>query len=182
VFKAGDRQLPYVLIGDEVWFPATQVAEVLGYKNTRDAILKHCDTKGVAIRDVLTEGGLQEQKLINEPNLYRLILKSKLPGAVEFQTWVCAVLFRSWWLLSSCLTKTLVWTQFGLVAGLGFYVILRKTGRRGANFTQSQPPHYRDRNSCGVLVFFGELFQQRVDSSAWVVCWGWLNLKSFKTF
>jgi prophage antirepressor-like protein len=95
VFKAADRQLPYVLIGDEVWFPAIQVAEMLGYKKARNAIANHCEERGALNRGVLTEGGLQDVKFIDEANLYRLILKSKLPGAVEFQTWVCAEVLPS---------------------------------------------------------------------------------------
>lgn len=73
---------------DKVWFAATQVAKTLGYSNPRDAIAKHCRKEGVAKRDVLTEGGLQTMNFIDEGNLYRLIVRSKLPEAEQFERWI----------------------------------------------------------------------------------------------
>ncbi|MGK3946662.1 BRO family protein, partial [Streptomyces caeruleatus] len=35
-----------------------------------------------------TNGGIQETILINEPNVYRLIIKSQLPSAEKFETWL----------------------------------------------------------------------------------------------
>jgi len=74
---------------DEPWFVAKDVATVLGYTNTVKAINDHC--KGVTKRYVPTAGGLQEMSLIPESDLYRLTLKSNLPGAVEFQEWVVEI-------------------------------------------------------------------------------------------
>lgn len=70
------------------WFCAIDVCSVLGYVNTRDAIAKHCREKGVAKRDTLTPGGAQALIYINEPNLYRLIIKSRKPEAIRFEEWV----------------------------------------------------------------------------------------------
>ncbi|EGP02427.1 hypothetical protein AAUPMG_12896, partial [Pasteurella multocida subsp. multocida str. Anand1_goat] len=42
----------------------------------------------VSIRDTLTAGGTQSMIYINEPNLYRLIIKSRKPEAEPFETWV----------------------------------------------------------------------------------------------
>ena len=70
----------------KLFFPATLCAEVLGYSNPRDAILKHC--KGVVKRDVLTDGGTQDTNFIPEGDLYRLIARSKLPAAERFERWV----------------------------------------------------------------------------------------------
>lgn len=72
----------------EPWFLANDVCAILGYKNPRDAINKHCREKGVAKRDTLTEGGSQEMTFINEGNLYRLIIKSRKPEAEAFETLV----------------------------------------------------------------------------------------------
>ena len=72
----------------ELWFCATDVCDVLGYRNARDATAKHCREKGVAKRDTLTDGGKQELVYINEPNLYRLIVKSRKPEAERFEAWV----------------------------------------------------------------------------------------------
>ena len=47
----------------------------------------HC--KGVTIRYPLeTPGGIQQVRFINEPDLYRLITRSKLPEAEKFEAWV----------------------------------------------------------------------------------------------
>ena len=71
-----------------VWLEASKSAEILGYKNPRKAIKDHCLQEGVTIRYSLTNGGKQEKKFITEGNLYRLIARSKLPNAIEFERWI----------------------------------------------------------------------------------------------
>ncbi|AZB66632.1 ORF6C domain-containing protein [Staphylococcus pseudintermedius] len=82
----GDLEI--LTIEGKEWFPAIKVAEVLGYSNPRKAIRDHAKEKGVTIRSVLSNGGMQDKKFINEGNLYRLITKSKLPQAEQFEEWV----------------------------------------------------------------------------------------------
>ena len=72
--------------GDKVLFCATDVAKALGYSNQRDAVGRHC--RGVVKRDTLTSGGMQELSFIPEGDVYRLIIRSKLPSAVKFEHWV----------------------------------------------------------------------------------------------
>ena len=72
--------------GDKVLFCATDVARALGYSNQRDAVSRHC--WGVVKRDTLTGGGMQELSFIPEGDVYRLIIRSKLPSAVKFEHWV----------------------------------------------------------------------------------------------
>ncbi|HEM3490422.1 TPA: ORF6C domain-containing protein [Streptococcus suis] len=81
-------QVQLLEINNEPWFVGKEIAEILGYKNSRDALSKHVDEedKGVAKRDTL--GGSQDQVIINESGLYSLILKSKLPQAKQFKRWV----------------------------------------------------------------------------------------------
>lgn len=68
-------------------FCAKDVAVALGYKNMNDAIKKHC--KGVAKRYPLeTPGGTQEMRFITEPDVFRLIVRSKLPSAQRFEAWL----------------------------------------------------------------------------------------------
>ena len=71
-----------------IWIEASKSAEILGYKNPRKAIKDHCLQEGVTIRYSLTNGGKQEKKFITEGNLYRLIARSKLPSAIEFERWI----------------------------------------------------------------------------------------------
>ncbi|MDA2214050.1 phage antirepressor [Bacillus cereus] len=70
------------------FFPATDVAKALGYSNPHKAIKDHCKPEGVNEALVPTNSGVQNKKFINEPNLYRLIVKSKLPQAEQFEKWV----------------------------------------------------------------------------------------------
>lgn len=65
---------------------ALDVAKALGYSRPRDAIVRH--TKGALKQRTLTNGGMQELPFIYEPDLYRLLIKSKLPSAREFERWV----------------------------------------------------------------------------------------------
>lgn len=67
----------------------TDVAGLLGYSNPSKAIADHCREKGITNRYPLeTSGGTQEVTLINEPNVYRLISRSKLPSAEKFEAWL----------------------------------------------------------------------------------------------
>lgn len=75
-----------VLDGETILFCGADVAKALGYANSRKAISEHC--KGVTKRDTLTSGGIQEMSFIPESDLYRLVFRSKLPGAERFTDWV----------------------------------------------------------------------------------------------
>lgn len=82
-------ELQVLVENGNVYFPATEVAKTLGYSNTSDAIIKHCKKDGVAFREVIDSlGRKQQKKFITEGNLYRLIVRSKLPEAEKFESWV----------------------------------------------------------------------------------------------
>lgn len=67
-------------------FAARDVAVALGYQRPADAVSDHC--KGVVVLPTPSAGGIQDTKFIPESDVYRLIMRSKLPGAVRFQDWV----------------------------------------------------------------------------------------------
>ena len=79
----------------EPWFVGKDVAEALGFSNTRDAIKRHVDDddKGVTKHDTL--GGKQDLAVINESGVYALIFGSKLPRAKEFKHWVTSEVLPS---------------------------------------------------------------------------------------
>lgn len=79
-------QIRTVIIDSNPWFVASDVASALGYSNPRKAIIDHC--KGVTKRDTPTSSGTQSISYINEGDVYRLIMKSKLPSAEKFESWV----------------------------------------------------------------------------------------------
>ena len=79
-----------VKIAETPYFVGKDVAEILGYSNSRKAVADHVDDDdkkdGVTIRDSI--GREQKPILINESGLYSLILSSKLPTAKKFKHWV----------------------------------------------------------------------------------------------
>ena len=84
-----------VEINGEPWLVGKDVAEVLGYKNTRDALSNHVDDEdktSVAIHD-----GRQNRNMtiVNESGFYSLVLGSKLPNAKKFKKWVTSEVLPS---------------------------------------------------------------------------------------
>ena len=87
-------------LNGKFYFPASKVATILGYSNPRDAVRRHCITEipYVVKRDVGVNTGVKTDgspavqyistTFIDEGNLYRLITKSKLPLAQQFERWV----------------------------------------------------------------------------------------------
>lgn len=83
----GSETIRIVFIKGEPWFVLTDVARVLGYGSAKDAgrILRD---KHKGRHSVPTPGGEQEQIIITETGLYRLMMRSDRPEAEEFQDWV----------------------------------------------------------------------------------------------
>ena len=88
VFKYHDKPVRTVEKDGEVWFVGKDVAEILGYQKTADAIRVHVDDEDKGVCDLQTPGGKQSMTIINESGLYSLILSSKLPTAKKFKRWV----------------------------------------------------------------------------------------------
>lgn len=75
-------------INGEPYFVGRDVAEILGYSNSRKALADHVDEEDKGVTKCDTLGGTQEMTVINESGLYSLILLSKLPTARKFKRWV----------------------------------------------------------------------------------------------
>lgn len=86
IFSKGEFSIGVVDDQGKFWFPASETAKRLGYKDPDQAIRKNC--KGPSARRVKTNAGMREANFIGEADLYRLIMKSKLPAAEKFQDWV----------------------------------------------------------------------------------------------
>jgi len=78
-------QVRIISLEEKEYFVAKDIANALGYSNPRDAIIRHC--KGVVKHDSFKEGG-NTISLILEGDVYRLIARSKLPKAIEFESWI----------------------------------------------------------------------------------------------
>lgn len=87
VFNFENNEVRTTIDNDNVLFVANDVAIALGYKDSNSAVNRHC--KGTVFhRPLQTSGGMQEARLITEPDMYRLVFNSKLESAVRFQDWV----------------------------------------------------------------------------------------------
>lgn len=95
VFKFESQALRTKLIDGEPWFIGKDVAEVLGYKDTSDALKKHIDDEDKLSRQITDSGQSRAMYLINESGLYSLILKSKLSNAKKFKRWVTSEVLPS---------------------------------------------------------------------------------------
>ncbi len=77
-----------VVVDGEPWFVGKDVAEALGYSNSRKALLDHVDDEDKGVTNCDTLGGNQNLTIINESGVYALIFGSKLPNAKKFKHWV----------------------------------------------------------------------------------------------
>ncbi|EFN3138219.1 phage repressor protein/antirepressor Ant, partial [Listeria monocytogenes] len=95
IFNFEGNEVRTVFIENEPHFIGKDVAKVLGYSNSRDALKRHVflKNKGVVKHDSL--GGIQNLTAINEAGLYQLIFKSKLESAERFQDWVTSEVLPS---------------------------------------------------------------------------------------
>ena len=90
-------RLEVLEINGKPYFPATEIAKLLGYRNPYKAINDHCPH--LTKREVGVQTGEKadgspamqviEKSFIPEGDLYRLIIRSKLPAARRFESWVC---------------------------------------------------------------------------------------------
>ncbi|WP_373750091.1 BRO family protein [Jeotgalibaca porci] len=83
----GTDEIRTLLINDEPYFVANDIARSLGYKNPSDATNKYCK-RSIKTWGSDSLGRQQEFKVIPESDVYRLIIKSNLPRAERFEEWV----------------------------------------------------------------------------------------------
>nr|DAU25012.1 MAG TPA: repressor domain protein [Caudoviricetes sp.] len=92
LFNFENHEVRSLLLNNEPWFVGKDVAEVLGYKNTKDALVKHVDSED---KEILKSQNATFENIpnrgmtiVNESGLYSLILSSKLESAKKFKRWV----------------------------------------------------------------------------------------------
>lgn len=88
LFNFENQQVRTLRIDGEPYFVGKDVAEILGYSRTADAIKQHVDEEDKGVGKIQTPGGKQNLTIINESGLYSLILASKMPNAKRFKRWV----------------------------------------------------------------------------------------------
>jgi len=92
VFCFESHEVRTVTIKDDIWFVARDVAAVLGYARPEGAISNHCKHAksfvSLDLGETPFEGATYNMLMIPERDVYRLIMKSTLPGAEKFEEWV----------------------------------------------------------------------------------------------
>jgi len=93
-FQFDTHEIRVVLIGDEPWFVAKDICDVLEQPSISKVLSRLKDyEKG--LHSVHTLGGNQEMAIISESGLYRLVLTSRKPQAEPFQDWVVQVVLTA---------------------------------------------------------------------------------------
>ena len=70
------------------WFVASEVCEILGLGNPRQAVSTHIEDDDRDTLSMDTLGGRQKVTVVNESGLYALIVGSRKPDAKKFKKWV----------------------------------------------------------------------------------------------
>jgi prophage antirepressor-like protein len=84
IFNFNNEQVRTMLINDEPWFVAKDVTEILGIRNTTDALGRLDEDE----RSRFNLGRQGEANIVNEYGLYNLVLASRKPEAKEFKRWI----------------------------------------------------------------------------------------------
>lgn len=79
-------QVRTIIEDGKVLFCASDIAKSLGYSNPNKAINDHC--RAITKRSTPISGKLQEINFITEGDIYRLVVKSQMPYAVQFESWI----------------------------------------------------------------------------------------------
>lgn len=88
IFNFEKHEVRTVLVNDEPYFVGKDVADVLGYERSDNAVRSHVDEEDKLTHQISASGQSRNMTIINESGLYSLILKSKLPSAKKFKRWV----------------------------------------------------------------------------------------------
>ena len=88
IFNFEDLPVRTLTVDEEPYFVGKDVAEILGYSKTANAIKQHVDIEDKGVTKIGTPGGNQNVTIINESGLYSLIFSSKLDSAKRFKRWV----------------------------------------------------------------------------------------------
>ena len=85
VFYYNGNNVRTIEIDGEAWFVGKDVADILGYRDTDQAIRDHVDEEDKLTRQFDGSGQKRNMIVINESGVYSLIFSSKLPTAKEFK-------------------------------------------------------------------------------------------------
>ncbi|CAC5904647.1 phage repressor protein [Staphylococcus aureus] len=82
-------------VDGEPYFIGKDVADILGYTNSRKTLSDHVDEEDKLTSRIVTSGQNRNVTIINESGLYSLIFSSKLENAKRFKRWVTSEVLPS---------------------------------------------------------------------------------------
>ncbi|MHB1670359.1 BRO-N domain-containing protein [Thiomonas sp.] len=95
-FNFGGKTLKARLdVNGQSWFVASEVCEILGLGNPRQAVSTHIEDDDRDTLSMDTLGGRQKVTVVNESGLYALIVGSRKPDAKKFKKWVTSKVLPS---------------------------------------------------------------------------------------
>lgn len=109
---------------EEPLFCAKDVATALGYSDTADAIQRHCKSGKKVFCPHGNGIGGTNMVYIPEKDVYRLIMRSNLPNAEQFQDWVCDEVLPS-------IRKHGIYATYTKYATLGWFDIKQEVADNG---------------------------------------------------
>ena len=86
-FDYGSVAVRTVIIDSEPWFILADLCKVLGIGNAAD-VRKRLDEAGVDSIDISSGGQRRAVTIVNEPNMYEVVIRSDKPEAVAFRRWI----------------------------------------------------------------------------------------------
>ena len=124
IFNYNEKPIRTIDRDGDPWFVGKDVAEVLGYKDSVNALKAHVDEEDKAGWQITTQFGEKEAVIINESGLYSLVFNSKLPKAKQFKRWVTSEVLPSIRKHGAYITPV---TSEQMIANPSFAVELLKT-------------------------------------------------------
>jgi len=94
-FSFETQEVRTVIKNNEPWFVGKDVADILEYSRSDNAIRRHVDDEDKLTHRISASGQLRNMTIVNESGLYALIFGSKLPKAKEFKRWVTSEVLPS---------------------------------------------------------------------------------------
>ena len=95
-FEFEDKVIRVIRNNNEPWFVAKDICDALEMTNSRMVISNlNLPENWKGVKDIYTLGGAQEMAIINEPALYKIIMRSNKPNAQLFQNKVCEEILPS---------------------------------------------------------------------------------------
>ena len=87
-FSFENHSIRTVIIDNEIWFVAKDIAEALEYSTFNTRLIDKIPSEWKGVKQIYTLGGKQPLNCLSEQGMYIFISRSDKPKALPFQKWV----------------------------------------------------------------------------------------------